>query len=413
MKDSELYAARLGWRHPWHVREVQLDFEADRVDVGIEEAAGAKFACPDGGKSAPLYDHVDEREWRHLDTCHCQTYVQARLPRVQCPDHGVRQVRPSWATAGAHSTLRFENLVIDTLQECDVTGVRRLTGMSWDEAWRIREQGVVRGIARKERRIPRHLSSDEKSFAQRHRYETLVCDPERGIVEYVADDRQQDSLERHYRPFTTEELAAVEDVAMDMWDPYIAATQAYVPGADDQVGFDKFHVVRIVTEAVDQVRRQEHKILSAKGDDRLKGTQPLWLANEANVPDGRRAEFESVKAMNLRTGRAWAIKESLRKFWTFHSPKRAVDYFRRGYFWATHSRLAPRVSAAKTLKRHWTHILTYFKHRISNATAEGLNSKIQMVKEMACGFRNREHYKTAIYFHCGGLDLYPRLEESS
>src|SRR5213595_1459673 len=133
----------------------------------------------------------------------------------------------------------------------------------------------------------------------------------------------------------------------------------------------------------------------------------------SRLPRPQAAEFEAVKGENLKTGRAWAIKEALRPFWTYRYAQRAADYFRRWYFWATHSRLTPVVSAAKTLQAHLPNILTYFRHRLTNATAEGLNRKIQMVKEMACGFRNREHYKTAIYFHCGGLDLYPRLEASA
>ena len=194
---------------------------------------------------------------------------------------------------------------------------------------------------------------------------------------------------------------------MDRWNPCVATTQAWVPVADAKIVFDKFHVLRIVNEAVDKVRRQEHKVLKGGGDERLKGTKHLWLANEENVPEWRRAEFEAVKGENLKTGRAWAIKEALRPFWTYRYAQRAADYFRRWYFWATHSRLTPVVSASKTLQAHLRNILTYFRHRVINATAEGLNRKIRMVKEMACGFRNREHYKTAIYFHCGGLDLYP------
>jgi len=307
----------------------------------------------------------------------------------------------------------MESRLIDTLKECDVTGVTRLTGTSWDKAWGIVEKAVARGLARKERRLPPYLCVDEKSFAKRHRYETLICDAQRGTVEYVVEDRRQESLEAYYRQFTGEELAQVRAIAMDMWDPYIAATQAYVPGAGEKIVFDKFHVLRTVNEAVDKVRRQEHQGLKAGGDERLKGTKHLWLANQENVPEWRRAEFEAVKGENLKTSRAWAIKESLRKFWTYRYAQRAADYFRRWYFWATHSRLTPVVSAAKTLQVHLRNILTYFRHRLTNATAEGLNSKIQMVKEMACGFRNREHYKTAIYFHCGGLDLYPRLEASA
>jgi transposase len=320
----------------------------------------------------------------------------------------VRQVKPDWATSGLAITDLFESRVIDTLKDCDVTGTRRLTMTSWDEAWLIMEKAVARGMARKERRVPTQLGIDEKAFAKHHRYETLVCDRERGTVEYVADDRQQESLEHYYRQFTPEELSRIEAVAMDMWDPYIAATKAHVPDANSKIVFDKFHVVRIVTEAVDKVRRKEHKVLTTEGDDRLKGTKHLWLANEENVPEWRKEEFDAIRGMNLKTGRAWAIKEALRGFWGYSYTKRTEAFFRRWYFWATHSRLGPIVAAAKTLKCHLPNIMTYFKHRLTNATAEGLNSKIQMVKEMACGFRNREHYKTAIYFHCGGLALYPK-----
>jgi len=254
VKDTELYAALLGVRPPWRIREVRLDLEADRVDVWMEEAAEAKWSCPACGRTVPVYDHTEEQQWRHLDTCHCQTYVHARLPRVQCPEHGVRQVAASWASAGSHFTLRMETRLIDTLKECDVTGVTRLTGTSWDEAWRIVEKAVARGLARKPRRIPPYLCVDEKSFAKRHRYETVICDGERGTVEYVIEDRRQESLEQYYRQFTAEELAQVKAVAMDMWDPYITATQVYVPGAEEKIVFDKFHVLRTVNDAVNKVR---------------------------------------------------------------------------------------------------------------------------------------------------------------
>lgn len=411
VKDTELYAALLHLRHPWKVTEVKVDIAAGRIDIWIEHAPDTKWLCPVCYEPAPLYDHTEEREWRHLDTCDCKTFVHTRPPRVRCKDHGVKQIGPTWANPGSHFTMKFERLVIDTLKECDVTGTTRLTGTSWDEAWRIMEKAVERGQSRKEWRIPQRLSIDEKSFGRRHKYETLVCDMDRGTVEYVVDERERASLECYYRQFTPEELAGVKAIAMDMWDPYIAATRAYIPGAADKIVFDKFHIVRGVTDAVDKVRRNETKQLAAGGDDSLKGTKHLWLANKENVPEWRKSEFDAIRKMNLKTGKAWAIKEALRKFWEYSYPARAEAFFIRWYFWATHSKLKPMIAAAKTIKRHLPNVLTYFRHRITNAVAEGLNSKIQMVKEMACGFRNREHYKTAIYFHCGGLDLYPRLEE--
>jgi transposase len=129
----------------------------------------------------------------------------------------------------------------------------------------------------------------------------------------------------------------------------------------------------------------------------------LW--NEENIPEWRREEFKGVEDAELKTSRWWAIKEALRPFWNYVYQKCSAKYF-----WATHSRLQPIIDAAKTLKRHLANLMTYFTHRITNATAEGINSKIQTIKLMACGYRNRDHYKTAIYFHCGGLDQYPRPE---
>jgi len=268
------------------------------------------------------------------------------------------------------------------------------------------DEAVDRGLRRKGRRVPEYLGVDEKSFAKGHRYETVACDLRKGTVECVIEGRSQESLEAYFRQFSQEELKGIKAVVMDMWDPYIAATKAFVPDAEDKIVFDRFHVMEQVTGAVDKVRRQEHKKLMSEGDGRLKGTKHLWLMNEEKIPDRRREEFDEIKTAELKTARAWAIKESLRRFWDYHYPKNAQKYFKRWYFWATHSRLKPVVEAAKTLKRHLSNILTYFRHRITNAVTEGLNSKIQMIKQMACGFRNREHYRKAILFHCGGLDLY-------
>ena len=249
----------------------------------------------------------------------------------------------------------------------------------------------MRGLARKEKRVCARIGIDEKSLGKGHDYESIVCDLDRGTVEYVVDDRKQESLESYYQQFTREELAAIEAIAMDMWNPYIAATKAYVPDADNKIVFDRYHATTQVTKAVDKVRRREHKVLAKQGDLRLLGTKYLWLRNEENVPEWRREEFDGVKNAELKTSRAWAIKESLRVFWNYVYAKCAENYFKAWYFWATHSRLTPIIEAAKTLKRHITNLLTFIKHQITNATSEGINSKIQMIKMMACGYRNREH----------------------
>ena len=408
MEDTQLYAILLGIKFPWRVNKVQVDMALSRIDVWVEEAPCTKFPCAVCKQEASVYDHTEEQMWRHLDTCQCQTFVHARLPRTTCSMDGVKQIKAPWAEPRSQFTRLFESRLIDSLKECDVTGVTRLSGTTWDETWGVLMRAVTRGLARKEKQVPEYIGIDEKSIGKGHNYETIVCDLDNGTVEYVVDDRTQKSLERYYGQFTREELAQIKGIAMDMWDPYIAATRTFVPDADKKIVFDRYHATMYVTKAVDKVRRGEHKALSARGDFRLKGTKYLWLRNEENMSEWRREEFEGVKNADLKTGRAWAIKESLRAFWSYTYTKCAENYFKAWYFWATHSRLPPMIEAAKTLKRHLANLLTYIKHRITNATAEGINSKIQMIKMMACGYRNREHYKAVIYFHCGGLDLHPR-----
>jgi transposase len=166
MQDTEFYEALLGLSDPWRVTRVKLDTPAGRVDVWIEDRPGVKWKCPECEKKASVYDHSEERVWRHLNTCQFGTYIHARLPRIKCAEHGVRQVSAPWAEPGSRFTLLYENWVIDTLKECDVTGVNRLTGTSWYEAWNIVEKAVARGLGRKKNLVPAHVGIDEKSFAK-------------------------------------------------------------------------------------------------------------------------------------------------------------------------------------------------------------------------------------------------------
>ena len=194
---------------------------------------------------------------------------------------------------------------------------------------------------------------------------------------------------------------------MDMWPPYILATQAAVTVAEDKIVFDRFHIMQHVLEALDQVRRQENKALRAAGDERLVKTKYLWLRSQEHLTDAAAAQFAALKGATLKTARAWALKECLRTLWDYASRGWAERFWRRWYFWATHSRLAPMIEKAQMIQRHLHNVLTYFNHRVTNAVAEGLNSKIATVQKRACGFRNRDHFKIAVYFHCGGLSLHP------
>jgi transposase len=409
MQDTKLFETILGIATPWRISRVALDTTGERVDLWAEHA-DTRWPCPECQQELACRDHAEERVWRHLDTCQYQTLLHARIPRVECPTHGVRTVAVPWAEARSRFTLLMERLVIDLIQQCStVTGACRIARITWDEAWGVMRRAVERGRARKVAEPIPYIGVDEKAFRKGHRYHTIVCDLERSTVEFVAEERTTASLAAYYAQLTDAQRVGLRAVAMDMWGPYITATRAGLPDGDAKIVFDRFHIMREMTTAVDTVRKQEHRGFLREGDDSpLTGTKYLWLFSDERRP-GRHADtFATLQALNLKVGRAWAIKEALRTLWTFRQRAAVQRFFSRWYGWAVRSQLDPVKKVAGMLKRHLDGVLRYVQHPITNGVAEGLNSKIMSIKRKAGGFRNPQHFTTAIYFHCGGLDLYPR-----
>ena len=251
MNDTELYRQILGLAAPWQVSRVDLSAENVRIDVWVEHPRRTRFICPQCERELPVYDHADEREWRHLDSCQFLTYLHAKPPRVNCPEHGVVQVQLPWAEPMSRFTILFERLAVDVLKECDVTGAGRLLRTSWDETWHLMERAVARGLRVKEPVAPVHLGVDEKSAGRGQNYVTIVSDLERGSVEYIADERRQASLDGYFERFSTEQLSRIEAVAMDMWEPFANSVRAHLDNADDKIVFDRFHVMGYLNKAVD------------------------------------------------------------------------------------------------------------------------------------------------------------------
>jgi transposase len=408
MRDIELYQQILGLAEPWSVKSVELNIDEGRVDIQVDHPQGMKWKCPHCERELSCYDHAPERTWRHLDTCQLSTHLHARIPRVQCEEHGVVQVAVPWAEGHGRFTLLMERMIIQALLACQTTkGACALMRISWDQAWHVTQRAVARGQARKEAVVIPQIGVDEKAFRKGHSYMTVVNDINRGTVEFVTEDREKASLERYFTSLSDEQRNGIEGVAMDMWEPYVQATQEALPLAKEKIVFDRFHIMQHMTKAVDQVRKGEHRKLSSEGDERLKKTKYLWLTREQNLSEKQEESFEGLKNSALKTARAWGIKENLANLWSYTSPGWAKRFFGQWYQWAIRSRLEPVKKVAAMIQRRLENVITYCKHFITNAVAEGLNSKIMSIKRRAGGFRNSENFKTSIYFHCGGLSLYP------
>lgn len=408
MRDTELYQHLLGLAEPWSVSHVELDVATQRVDVWVEHRKGKKWPCPECQKEGPLHDHAEERTWRHLDSCQFQTFLHARPPRVNCPEHGVRQMNLPWAEPYGRFTLLFERFAMDVLLRTSIQSARTILRISWDEAWHLMACAVQRGLGRKQKRIIPQIGVDEKSVGKgQSNYITIVSDIKEGTVDAVTEGKSSASLETYFQSLSEEQLAGIAAVSMDMSTAYISAVDKTWPNGREKIVFDRYHIMKHVGKAVDEVRKQEHRTLQEAGDSPLTGTKYIWLYSRENLPMKHWDLFWRLRDSDLKTARAWAIKESVRRLWDYVSSTWAEKHWKKWYFWATHSRLEPIKDAAKTLMNHLYGIMNYFEHRISNGMAEGINSRIETLWKAACGFRNKARMRIVILFHLGGLDLYP------
>ncbi len=400
------YALLLGIGSPWEVKTVELKLEQKQVEIELNWQWGQAAQCPACGRECSIHDCAPERTWRHLDTMQFTTLIRARTPRADCPEHGVKTMRVPWAAPQGRFTLLFERFAVEVLlASATVSQGCQLLGIGWETAHEFMRRAVARGLERRQLEGLKHLGMDEKSFGRGQSYITLLTDLEQARVVDVVEERTLEAAEQLWQTLTPEQKQGVQAVAVDMWEPFIQTIERQVPGAD--IVHDKFHVSKYLGEAVDKVRRQEHKELMAQGDQTLKGSRQLWLYNPENFSEAQRSEFAALKDLHLKVARAWAAKELFTKFWDYQEEGWARRFFKDWFGWVSRSRLKPVIEVAQMLKRHLAHLLTYLKHHITNAVTEGLNSKIQSIKSAARGFRSFRNYRIRILFFCGKLDLYP------
>ena len=396
----------LGLIPPWLVTNVDLRMGEKLVEIDVQWPVDHDVECPECGRSCSIKDHREERRWRHLDTMQFQTIIKSRVPRSECPDHGVKTINIPWAGPNSRFTLLFERLAIDVMIAAkSIKEAARLLGLSWDQVHHIQARAVERGLVRRELDEIKNVGIDEKSFLKGHKYASLMVDIDGERILDVVEGRTLEAANSLWQKLPEEVRSGVDAVAMDMWDAFITSTKTHAPQAD--IVHDKFHISKYLNEAVDKVRRAEHKAFMQEDDETLKGAKYLFLKNPANMSDSEKERFKRLRMDKLKAGRAWSIKEMFSDFWTYSYQASAEKFFQRWYWWATHSGLKPMADVAKLMKRHLPNILTYLRHLITNAMMEGFNSKIQSIKANARGYRNFANYRTAILFYCGKLQLYP------
>lgn len=408
MIDTLLYTEILGIRPPWLISDVKISHPGQSVRISIVFDDKVDVICPDCGKIGTRYG-TNRREWRHLDTCQYHTILIGDIPRVECLEHGIRQVSVPWAEEGSRYTALFEKLVINWLMDASTSAVAERMGLGWDAVDGIKSRAVARGLKRRTITVPVNVSIDETSHRKGHNYLTIIGDRDTGAVQHVAIDRKEESVNAYWESVPQADLFKIESVTMDFWKAFIASVRKYVPGADDKICFDRFHVAGYFGDAVDEVRKEEHRELMNEEDETLKGTKYEWMRNSGKMDNRKRRWFFTLAHSTLKTARAWAMKEIAAKLWDYMQYGRVVCGWKRLLLWMKRCRLKPMIELAHTIEKHIWGILNAIRLKASNGNAEGINSRIQKLKKIACGYRSPERFRVDILFHLGKLDLYPNI----
>jgi len=402
MRDTDLFQLALGLSSPWQVSSSEFNLEQKRLDIKIDFPRGSTFSCPECDQAElKAYDTL-EKTWRHLNFFQLEAYLTARVPRVDCPQCGVRLINDiPWARRDSGFTLLFEAMIMTLVKSMPVKTVALFVGEYDTRIWRIVHHYVDQGREGADHSSVKHVGVDETSSKRGHNYVSLFVDLEKAQILFATEGKDASTVKRFQQDLVSHkgDPDSISEFCSDMSPAFIKGVTDCFPKA--HLTFDKFHIMKIINEAVDEVRRQEQK-----ERPELAKTRYIWLKNKNNLKKAQIETIEKlqVKKLNLKTSRAYHIRLNFQDF--FAQPIETAELFlNKWYFWATHSQLQPIKKAAYTIKRHWDGVLRWFHSRINNGMLEGFNSQVQSAKARVRGYRTNLNLIAMIYLIGGKLNF--------
>lgn len=402
--DLDIFTLGLGLQAPWRVISSAFNPDKDGLLLTVDCASGVPLPCPRCQAACPRYDSVF-REWRHMNFWQHETHLSAAVPRVTCPDHGVVMIEVPWARAGSGFTLLFEALAVRLAKDMPLAAVARLMGEHDSRLWRIIRYYVDSLRSGMSHAAVRRVGVDETSANSKVPYITVVVDMDERRVLFATAGKDGATIGAF-----AEDLAkhggdplAITDVSADMSAAFTAGVKLHLPNA--KMTYDKFHVVKLITDALDEVRRDEY----ASGGTLtgiLNGSRYSLLKNAENQTDYQAmlAKVITLPILNLKTGRAYRLKLAFQEAYQ-QSGELGIAALKVCCAWAQRSRLPDFQRVAKTIRKHWDGIVRYFTNGLTNAILEGINSLIQAAKARARGFRTIENLIAMVYLIAGRLPL--------
>jgi transposase len=406
MEAKEVFEAVLQLSAPWEVASVTREEETKRFIVELAYPKRTFGKCPECGAECKVHDRLEPREVRHLDCCEWQTYIRFSLPRTVCPKHGTLAMHTPFCLPGSRFSLAFEEHATQVLHASkNRLATAILLGISWDQADGLLSRAAARAEAqRKADEVVRHMGVDEKAFLRGHdSFVSILYDADTGRAIEVVEGKSQKTAIGLVKHLTKAQRLGVESVSMDFAPCFRNFALKKFPLAD--IVHDPFHIVQNALKALDSVRRRENgRLLKEKRRD-LVGLRYALGKNPENLTEKQKAALAALDLEQYETGLAYRLKEELRALWKCPDEEAAYAWLTEWLRKATESGLAPFGKLAKSIAKRMDGVLAWFRHKVTNARAEGTNGLIQLAKATARGFRNFENYRRAILFFCGGTGI--------
>jgi transposase len=394
---ANLFEIALSIEKPFFIKDIQFDVEKKRLDIFIDFKRGSSFNYKD--EVCKAYDTKD-KQWRHLNFFEHECYLNVRVPRIKLGNGKIKLISFPWEGQNSGFTLLFEALVLQLCKAMPVNQVSGIINETDDKLWRMLEKYIEIARGFEDFTELKSIGVDETSKRKHHDYITLFVDLKKRKTIFITEGKSSETVKDFKEDLELHggNANAIENVSCDMSPAFIKGVKDSLPNA--KITFDKFHVLKIINNAVDNVRKQEAKSLGI-----LKHTKYIFLKNNKSltIKQSKKLAELSIIKLNLKSIRALHIRENFQEIYYAQSKQDFEKLLKKWYFWATHSKLEPIKQAAYTIKKHWDGILEWFESRINNGILEGLNSVIQSCKAKARGYRTTKNFKIIAYLVTGDL----------
>lgn len=374
--------------------------------IEILPRKNSKAVCSGCHSPAPGYDRLPERKFEFIPLWGFLVFFLYSMRRVECPRCGVTVEEVPWSDGKRHQTKTYMQFLAHWARKLSWKEVAESFQTSWPKVFRAVEYVVEWGLARRDLSGITAIGIDEIQWHRGHEYLTLIYQINATSIRllWIGKDRTAKTLLKFFRFLGKERTALLQYICSDMWKPYLKVIKKKASGALNIL--DRFHIVARINKAIDEVRAEEHRALKRDGyEPVLKNSRWCLLKRKQNLTEKQEAKLKDLLHYNLKSVRAYLLKEDLNGLWSYVSPAWAGKFLDRWCTRVMRSKIEPLKKEAKTLRRHKELILNWFKAKkaFSNGIVEGLNNKVKVTVRKSYGFKTLRCTEIALYHVLGNL----------